>query len=75
MKKVELYGVLYPAVTLRLKGITPLLMHNAAGQLGRQSPARTSVPVPEEEAERGAYRNGDGFLVFPTIGIRSSIIC
>ncbi|MCX7689083.1 MAG: hypothetical protein N2045_14055 [Fimbriimonadales bacterium] len=74
MKTVQLYGIEYPAITLRLEGLTPLLMHNAAGQLGQPSATRRSIPTPEEEAERGTYRDADGNLVFPTSGIRSSIL-
>lgn len=61
---------------IRLVGLTPLLMNNAASQLGadRARSRRKSVFVPEEEAEKAAYRDSQGYLVFPTAGIRSSIL-
>ena len=62
-------------IEFTLKSTTPLLMHNPAGMSAPSaSLGRKRIPSPEDEAEKAAYRNEDGKLVFPAIGVRNSIL-
>jgi hypothetical protein len=63
---------------LNIIGTTPLLMNNPASMLDQSSgdlkvPAR-QWPVSDEEAEKRAYRDEDGYLVFPASAIRSCLL-
>jgi hypothetical protein len=62
-------------VTLKLTGVRPLLCHNPASMLvPKGSVGGSKPPTPEAEAEAGAYRDDQKRLVFPTAGIRNSIL-
>lgn len=58
------------AFTAQLRGVTPLLMHKYSpqAQLDRalKKTATKDIPTPEEEAEKGAYRDTDGILYIPS---------
>ena len=41
---------------------------------GSASPSTKKVPTPEEEAEKGAYRDEAGFLYLPSAAFRASIM-
>lgn len=62
-----------------IQGLTPLLMHNprslmmASGN-GHGPKKQKVLPSAEEEAETGAYRNAEGILGFPAIGVRNAMI-
>lgn len=62
-------------IQLHLTGISPLLMHSTAGMnvVNDGLKTRSSHITGEEEAEMGAYRNPDGSLCFPTIGVLRSL--
>lgn len=60
-----------------IKGETPLMMSNPQAMLiksgdGPKGPKKR--PPHEEEAEIAAYRDADGWLSFPALGVRNSII-
>ena len=64
--------------TFKIIGETPLLMHSPKGMF-LQNDKKTSrkveaVPNPEEEAELAAYRNEEGYLVFPSIAVRNALL-
>lgn len=66
--RTSLYDLELPAVRVRVVGRTPLLMNNPAG-MGKV-PAKGT---PEEQAEPVAYRDDEGYLVLPSIGLRNSL--
>lgn len=62
-----------------IEGATPLMMSNPQSMVlsastngGARGPKKR--PSHEEEAEIAAYRNADGWLAFPALGVRNSII-
>lgn len=60
----------------RIEGMSSLLMHSPRVMMeGRTAGATTKrVPSPEEEAERGAYRDSDGFLYLPSAAFKASLM-
>lgn len=71
---------MYGGVFLMLKlysykviGETPLLMH-APKLTQNEGPKRKEVPLPEVEAEMGAYRTAEGYLCFPAIAFRNALL-
>jgi hypothetical protein len=66
--RTRLYDLELPAVRVRVEGLTPLLMNNPAG-MGKVP----SKGTPEEQAEPIAYRDEEGWLVLPSIGLRNSL--
>lgn len=64
------------ALVLNLEG-TELLMHSPSGMRASETAlARKEkiIPSPEEEAERGAYRNAAGVLVLPSANVIRSFV-
>lgn len=57
---------------IRIEGTAPLLMHSPSG-LGATKKARGVVPPPEEEAELGLYRDGNGKIIVPARCIEGAI--
>jgi hypothetical protein len=61
-----------------IQGVTPLLMHNPRGMMMSSDSAAPSkskkIPGAVEEAEIGAYRTPEGYLGFPSIGVRNCTI-
>jgi len=58
-----------------IKGETPLLMSNPQAMLVKvDSRGPKKRASHEEEAEIAAYRDPDGWLGFPAIGVRNSVI-
>lgn len=56
-------------------GKRPLLMHNCAAMCAAQEgPKRKSIPTPEEEAERSAYRLPSGQLYIKGEAFRGSLL-
>lgn len=53
-------------------------MHNPAGSMTPGRPEakgpKKRIPTPEEEAELGTYRDNQGKLLFPALGVRSCLI-
>lgn len=64
------------AVTIKLKGKSPLLTHNPASMLIKPDKAKKGATEydPAEEAEKGAYRLESGACAIPGIAIRNSLI-
>ena len=65
-------------IDVELEGITPLLMHKlgevALAAMKAQSKKTTDIPIPEDEAEDGAYRKKDGELYIPARCIKASLL-
>jgi len=64
-------------VHFKIKGQTPLLMHNPKGSMTVTSNAPKrgkEIPTPEEEAERGTYRTEEGLLCVPSSAIRNCLL-
>ena len=64
-------------VHFKLKGQTPLLMHNPKGSMTVTSNAPKrgkEIPTPEEEAERGTYRTEEGLLCVPSSAVRNCLL-
>ena len=64
-------------VYFKIKGQTPLLMHNPAGSMtvSSNAPKRgKEIPTPEEEAERGTYRTEEGLLCVPSLAVRNCLL-
>ena len=60
---------------VRIRGLTPLLQHNAVhGMDPERGPKVKRIPTPEEEAERGTYRLPNGQLCVPLGALRSCLI-
>jgi hypothetical protein len=60
---------------VEIKGEQPLLMHAMPPILLRQQKnIRKEQGSPEEEAEKAAYRDKDGFLVVPAVNIMACLI-
>lgn len=55
-------------VTIRVEGMSPLLMHNPENMLARDSAnaKKKTIPTAEEEAKGGLYRTADDTLYLPT---------
>lgn len=67
---IEVYGY-------RVEGTSSLLMHSPKAMMDGRSASDTSpkkIPAPEEEAERSAYRDEEGFLYLPSAAFRSSLM-
>jgi hypothetical protein len=61
--------------TYEVKGVSPLLQHNPAAMgSGPKGLAAKKVYDTTKEADAGAYRNGDGQYIIPTIAFRSAIL-
>lgn len=60
----------------RVEGVSSLLMHSPEAMLEARpaGPKARRIPTPEEEAEKGAYRDEEGFLYLPSEAFRASII-
>ena len=63
-------------VQFTLEGASPLIMHSPRGMRAASEPelGRKTIPLPDEEAEAGAYRLPDGALCFPAVGVRNCIL-
>lgn len=61
-------------LTLKIKGITPLLCHSPAGMTRKPGIGRKNIPTAEEEAELATYRSKKGLLSYPVTGVRSSLL-
>ena len=70
---IEKPGFKERTFTVRIEGTAPLLMHSPSG-LGGEKKARGVIPSPEEEAEAGLYRDGEGKIVVPARCIEGSIV-
>lgn len=66
---LEVYGY-------RVEGVSSLLMHSPAAMMEPQSerPTTKRIPAPEEEAEKGCYRDEEGFLYLPSAAFRASLM-
>jgi hypothetical protein len=71
--KLEKPGFKERIFTVRIEGTAPLLMHSPSG-LGGEKKARGVIPSPEEEAESGLYRDGDGKIVVPARCVEGAIV-
>ena len=60
----------------QIEGVSPLLMHSPRAMMeGRPAGATTRrIPSPEEEAEKGAYRDEEGFLYLPSAAFKASLM-
>ena len=60
----------------RIEGVSSLLMHSPQALMeGRPAgPTTRRIPTPEEEAEKGAYRDDEGFLYLPSEAFRASLM-
>ena len=60
----------------RIEGVSSLLMHSPRAMMESRpsGPTTRRIPTPEEEAEKGAYRDEDGFLYLPSEAFRASIM-
>ena len=60
----------------RIEGVSPLLMHSPKGMMeGRPAGATArKIPSPEEEAEKGAYRDEEGYLYLPSAAFKASLM-
>ena len=60
----------------RVEGVSSLLMHSpeAMMEVGPAGPTARKIPTAEEEAEKGAYRDGEGFLYLPSAAFRASLM-
>lgn len=64
-------------ITLKVRGISPLLMNSAAAFTEAddgKAKTRRSIPAPEVEAEAGAYRLESGELAFPAAAFKKAIV-
>ena len=60
-------------IEVSIKGKAPILMHKCVLEEGAKGRSKT-VYVPEEEAEKVAYRNEDGKLFIPSRWIKGALI-
>ncbi len=63
-------------LTVRITGMSPLLMHSTAGMAAEPKKGlrtKNDNLTGREEAEVGAYRDGDDGLVFPTIAFSRAL--
>lgn len=60
----------------RIEGVSSLLMHSPRAMMeGRPAGAAVRrIPTPEEEAEKGAYRDEQGFLYLPSAAFKASLM-
>lgn len=60
----------------RIDGVSSLLMHSPRALMeGRPvGPTTKRIPSHEEEAEKGAYRDDEGFLYLPSHAFRASLM-
>ena len=60
----------------RIEGVSSLLMHSPEVMMEPKPVGVTTrrIPSPEEEAEKGAYRDEEGFLYLPSIAFRASLV-
>lgn len=60
----------------RVEGVSSLLMHSPRAMMERRPAGATArrIPTPEEEAEKGAYRDDDGFLYLPSAAFKASLM-
>ena len=60
----------------RIDGVSSLLMHSPRAMMeGRPTgPTTKRIPTPEEEAEKGAYRDEEGLLYLPSNAFRASLL-
>lgn len=60
----------------RIDGVSSLLMHSPKGLLQDKPVGATAkkIPTPEEEAEKGAYREDNGFLYLPSAAFKASLM-
>ncbi len=65
-------------LTFDLMSDGPMLQHNPASMLqqngAKKGVSRREIPAPEAEAEAGLYKNEDGTLYFPAVGVRNSML-
>ena len=59
-----------------IQGVSSLLMHSPRALMeGRPiGPTTKKIPSPEEEAEKGAYRDEEGLLYLPSHAFRASLL-
>lgn len=84
IQAVDHFGLGMRSVTVRVRGLTPILMANPAPMLdpkpkpprGTRGSKKDLVPelTPDQVAEQAAYRGEDSALCFPSIALRSSIM-
>ncbi len=60
-------------IKVKVKGKSPLLMNKFVVEEGITSRAK-KVYVPEDEAEKKTYRNGDGELCLPSTHFKASLV-
>lgn len=60
----------------RVEGISSLLMHSPQAMMeGRTAgPTTKTIPTPEEEAEKGVYRDEEGCLYLPSAAFKASLL-
>ena len=60
----------------KVRGLSPLLMHSAAGMKAPDSGTakRKTIPSPAEEAEAGCYRDEAGDFYMPSEAFRSALV-
>ena len=62
-------------IQFTIRGTTPMLQHNPASMARpTTTPTRKVIPSPEDEAELGAYRMGNGALGVPSTAVRNAIL-
>src|SRR5258708_34038900 len=63
-------------VSLRIKGVSPLLMHNPVGLMktggGPATKVAKAIPTPLDEARAGLYRMPNGQLFVPSDAVREA---
>ncbi len=58
-----------------IHGTFALLMNNPASMTaGPQTAGRKVIPTPEEEAKRGLYKDDNGNLYVPAVGVRNGVL-
>ena len=59
-----------------IEGVSSLLMHSPSAMMGGRpaGPSTKKIPTPEEEAEKGAYRDEEGLLYMPSNAFRASLL-
>lgn len=61
-------------IKVKVKGISPLIMHKFVPSNNSTSVRGKKVYIPEDEAEACAYRNEEGKLVLPTTHFKASMV-
>jgi hypothetical protein len=61
-------------IEVKIKGVSPLIMHKYVIVEDTASKRGKKIYVPEEEAEKVAYRNSEGKLCLPTAHFKAAMV-